>query len=457
MNLFTQQIAWVNGQGTVQLQIDGTLLQPSVTGVIALENAQFLAQALPEPLTNVSGTLIFDRDRLRIGTTAPDRPLTGQFSKGRVSAQGVIPIFSELEANDRDVNTPVAIALNDIALNLKGLYQGGVSGGVAVRGTALSPTIGGEIRLADGQVLLPDTSVATPPPGGTIGSASGQPQPDSSVEFKNLRLVLGDRVRVTRAPIINFLARGELLVNGSLNDLQPDGTIRLTTGQVNLFTTQFVLERGYPQTATFTAAQGLDPVLNVRLIASVPEVTRSRISSTTTSSEITDDSVLATSLGSLQTIRIQAKATGAASQLFENLELTSSPSRSQNEIVALIGGGFVNTLGRGDSTLGIANLAGSALLTNIQGLLGNALGFGEFRLFPTVTNDEARRSSTLGLGAEISIDITRSFSASALKVLTSDQPTQFGVRYRLNDRLLLRGSTDFTGDNRAVVEYETRF
>lgn len=451
LNLLTQQVAWVDGKGVVQLQVGGTLLQPIVTGTASLENAKLLAQALPEPITGVTGTLQFERDRVRVQT------LQGQFSKGQVAAQGVIPIFFPLSETDPDQTNPLSVSLSQIALNFKGLYQGGVSGGVNVRGTVLNPQLGGEIQLADGQVLLPDTSASPSQGAVTASGGTGQTESAQSVEFNNLRLVLGDRVRVTRAPIINFLARGELLVNGSLNDLKPEGTIRLATGQVNVFTTQFVLARGYPQTAKFIPTQGLDPTLDVRLIASVPEVTRSRISTATVSSEIDDNSLLATSLGSLQTIRIQARATGPASQLFENLELTSSPSRSQNEIVALIGGGFVNTLGRGDSTVGIANLAGSALLTNIQGLLGNALGFAEFRLFPTVINDENRRNSTLGLGAEISVDLTRSLSASALKVLTSDQPTQLGIRYRVNDRLLLRGSTDFSGDTRAVFEYETRF
>jgi translocation and assembly module TamB len=44
-----------------------------------------------------------------------------------------------------------------------------------------------------------------------------------------------------------------------------------------------------------------------------------------------------------------------------------------------------------------------------------------------------------------------------LKVLTSNEPTQFGIRYRFNDQILLRGSSDFSGDSRAVVEYEARF
>jgi translocation and assembly module TamB len=44
-----------------------------------------------------------------------------------------------------------------------------------------------------------------------------------------------------------------------------------------------------------------------------------------------------------------------------------------------------------------------------------------------------------------------------LKELTTDQPLQYSLRYRLNDQLLLRGSTDLSGDSRAVLEYDKRF
>jgi translocation and assembly module TamB len=60
---------------------------------------------------------------------------------------------------------------------------------------------------------------------------------------------------------------------------------------------------------------------------------------------------------------------GVASQLSDSLELTSTPARSKTEIVALLGGSFVDTLGRGDSTLGLVNLAGSALLGTCKTLL----------------------------------------------------------------------------------------
>ncbi|NEQ26273.1 MAG: translocation/assembly module TamB, partial [Microcoleus sp. SIO2G3] len=256
-------------------------------------------------------------------------------------------------------------------------------------------------------------------------------------------------------------ARGDLTINGSLDsfqDLEAEGQIRLLGGQVNLFTTQFNLDRRFEQTATFERNQGLDPELNITLVTSVPEVTSlpTTITSVTpyASSEI--NAIPATEFGSLQTVRVQARVTGRASQLGRNLELTSSPGRSQNEIIALIGGGFVDTLGRGDATLAIANLAGSALLTRVQNFIGNTLGLSEFRLFPaTITNNEGQ--ANFGLAAELGVDITPSVSASILQFLTVPEPTQVGLRYRLNDQFQLRGSTNFSDESRVVLEYNQRF
>ncbi len=449
LNLLTNNlVVWENGKGQVDLKVSGKADQPIVEGRIDIADATIQARAIPGKLTGVTGNLKFDADRLLIRDQ-----LTAQFSQGEVVVSGGIPIFSPVPANPQDPTSFLQVNLNKIALRLKGIYQGGVGGNIQVMGTALAPVIGGEIRLQDGQVLLADQP-ETP--------TAEDLQNQSPVQFQNLALRLGDRVRVTRQPILNFLASGDLTINGSLSDLQPQGTIRLNAGQVNLFTTQFNLLRGYPQTAEFVASQGLDPNLDIRLIASLPETTGGRLPNSTLSSEISDSLTPTTRFGGVQTVRVQARAQGPASQLFDNLELTSSPARNRAEILALLGGGFVATLGRGDSTLGIANLAGSALLTNIQTVIGNALGLSEFRLFPTLTQETSSRgsrgsASSLGLAAEAAIDITPTISLSALKILTSDDPTQFGLRYRLNENFLVRSSSDFSGDSRAVVEYEARF
>jgi translocation and assembly module TamB len=470
ISLFTDQVSWVGGQGNVDINVRASLfpLAASVNGDITLKNAELASRAFPEKpgktleketLTGINGRVTFANDRILVAGLNPNEEFVGQFSKGKIVAKGVLPLLVAFSERDPDVGKGLDVALKNIALTFKGLYQGGVDGDISVKGSAMAPRIGGEVRLSNGRVLLADTlpgADASGDPGAEVGNSA------TGFQFSDLKITLGNNLRIVKAPIINFVARGNLLVNGGdLNHLKlgaPEGsTIELLSGQVNLFTTQFVLARGYRHRAVFKPELGPDPILDVRLISSVPEVSRSRVATNTMASEVNDGPLFATNLGSLQTVRIQAKVSGVASQLFQNLELTSSPGRTRNEIFGLIGGGFINTLGKGDSSLGIANLAGSAVLTNIQGFIGNALGLSEFRLFPTITTDEDKQSSTLGLAAEVGFDITPAFSASILRVLTAGQGTQFGLRYRINDSYLFRGSTDFAGENRAVLEYETRF
>ena len=459
--LTRRQVEWVSGIGQVQLEVGGTLREPVPTGFATVQNATLRAQLLQgQPLTNVNGTIRFERDRLIISR---EEPLQGQYSQGQVVLGGVLPITSPLSPNDPDARNPLTVTLNQLALNLRGLYQGQANGNVAITGTALNPdnppTIGGSVELTNGRVFLSQAGDRGTP--GAGGSGTGGDR-NTIPEFNNLLLTLGRGVEVAQPPILSFQARGNLTINGSLNDIQPDGIIRLERGQVNLFAAQFNLARSYNHTAEFTPDRKLDPLLNVRLTTTVPEITRSRLPSTNVASEISEE--LSTDAGALRTVRIQATVIGPASQITDNLELTSNPPRSREEIVSLIGGGFIQTLGQGtDGTLGLANLAGSVILPGLQSTIssiGQAIGLSELRIFPTaVTSERARdqNNSTLGLAAEAGIDITNNLSASILRILTSNQPTQFNLRYRINNEILLRGSTDFSGDTRAVIEFERRF
>jgi translocation and assembly module TamB len=466
LNLLNQPVTWEGGQGSVRLDVDGTLrqtpsgldLRPLATGEAIFENARFGAQVLPEPLTNVNGRVLFDRDRIIVEN------LEGQFSRGQVVAAGVLPILAPLQTEDPDVVRPLTITLSGLTLNLKGLYNGGINGAIALTGTALAPRIGGDIILSNGRVSLPDTTDVQ-----TISTTSATAFPEfggivAPPQFDDLQITLGDRLLLTRAPLLNFVATGDLFINGTLDDIRPQGTIRLRSGQVSIFTSQFNLNRRHRNIAEFRPNQGLDPILDVRLITSVLEETRSPISSGSpfALSEVAD--VSPNDFGELQTIRVEASVVGPASELFNNIELRSSPPRSQNELIALLGGGFVDTLGRGDSALAIANLAGSALFTGIQTLLSNTLGISDFRLFPTTILEDDREGSgsdrtgaTLALAAELGFDLTDNLSVSILQLLTVQEETQFNVRYRLNDQFLIRGSTNFSDENRAVLEYEIRF
>ncbi|MEH1828164.1 MAG: translocation/assembly module TamB domain-containing protein, partial [Nostoc sp.] len=456
LNALTNQVIFEKGEGEVDLKVRGTLQKPQVDGIATVNNATFSAQALPGKLRRVTGRVLFNFDRISVEN------LQGRFSRGKVEAAGEISIFNNENVT---INNPLTVNLDQLALNLKGLYQGGASGNLQITGSALNPMIGGRVNLFDGQVLLAEsTDATTSANNSSLGvsptKADKQSKPEigngtgnANARFNNLDLELGKNVQITRAPILSFRATGNLIVNGSINQPIPDGTIQLEQGGVNLFTTQFNLARGYKHTATFSPSQPRDPNLDIRLFAKVLDVTQSN----------DFGRVNATGLSALESVRVEATINGLASKLNENLELTSSPSRSQTEIVALLGGGFVDTQGRADSTLGLINIAGSAVFNNFQSAfnqIGSTFGLSELRIFPTVIseNPEAGRSnSTLELAAEAGVDISSKISVSSIKILTTNDPFQWGVNYRINDQFRVRASTNLTDDSRAVVEYQNRF
>jgi translocation and assembly module TamB len=468
LNLLTDQVNWIKGEGKVDVDIAGTFNQPLITGNVTINNATFQAQALPQPLTDVTGTLQFNRDILNVEN------LQGQYNQGQLTAAGILPIF----APQQGINNPLTLSLNQLTLNVQELYQGGVDGTVVIKGTALNPEIGGEIQLANGQVSLAEqtsqpsqqkddgintqinsnineiNNTSTIPNNTPITENKTTARPP--IKLAGLQLILGDNISVVRQPLLNFQAKGDLTVNGTLAKPVPEGVIRLTGGRVNLFTTQFVLDRGYEQTATFIPSQGLDPTLDVRLTAIVPEVGNTRQPISPLSSEISE--VPASSFGTVRSVRVQARANGPASKLQDNLELTSDPRRSQPEIVSLIGGTFVNAFNQGGG-LGLISSAGSSLLSPVQGAisaLGESIGLRELRLYPTVVTNQ-KSVSVLGLAGEAAFDINRNFSLSLSRVFVGDEPFRYNLLYRVNDEVLVRGSSDLSGDSRALVEYESRF
>ncbi len=450
LNLFTNQVAFENGEGEVDLKVRGTRQQPEVTGIATVNNATFSAQALPGKLTDVTGQVNFNFDSIFVES------LQGKFSQGKIEAAGAIPIFNNGQTN---IENPLTVNAEQLALNLKGLYQGGASGNLQITGSALNPLVGGKVNLFNGQVLLAESTNASTVGDRNLGVAPIKANKQDKTEnndaiarFNDLEIELGKNVEVTRPPILSFQATGNLTVNGSFADPIPDGTIRLKQGGVNLFTTQFKLANS-KNTATFRSNQPRDPILDVQLFAKVVDVVQNTDLSRSTTA----------GLGALESVRVEATVKGPASKLNENLELTSSPSRSQTEIVALLGGGFIDTEGRGDSTLGLINIAGSAVFNNFQSAfnqIGSAFGLSEFRIFPTVISDNpeaGKSSSTLELAAEAGVDLSPKVSVSSIKILTADDPFQWGINYRINNQVRVRASTNLEDDSRAVVEYQTRF
>jgi translocation and assembly module TamB len=67
-------------------------------------------------------------------TVSEVETVQGQFSGGTVTAAGTIPISQPAPQEN-----PLTVNIGELALNLKGLYNGRVQGDVNVTGTALAP------------------------------------------------------------------------------------------------------------------------------------------------------------------------------------------------------------------------------------------------------------------------------------------------------------------------------
>jgi translocation and assembly module TamB len=462
--LSKQQLHWIDGQGKVALKIDGKM-KPSgaletltASGTANITKARIQSVALPEPLTDVNGEIIFDFDRVDV------QKLTGKFNRGRVAISGMIPISDSFTIpTDRQLG----IQMDGIAVDLPQKYKGDVNGKIKILGTALDPILTGDVQLSNGQVFLPETAGATASSLDIAPTVAAEAPASSTraVRLRNLQLTIGDNLQITRAPLLNFIATGKIDLDGTVDNPRPFGQVKLQKGSVNLFTTQFRLTSD-PQTADFFPTLGTDPVLNLRLYARTLEsnssifAQRSAIARTSSNGEIDRPAdFYTTSLGSVQTVQVEARVAGLASQITQRLELTSTPARTQPEIVLLLGGALAERLtSGGDIGLGIISLASSNLLNSLQDRIGDVLSLSDFRLFPTITKDANTNSnSTFGIAAEIGTNITPKVSTSVFKILTNGESPYYSIRYRINDQFLLRGSTNLFGENRAVLEFEQRF
>jgi translocation and assembly module TamB len=106
----------------------------------------------------------------------------------------------------------------------------------------------------------------------------------------------------------------------------------------------------------------------------------------------------------------------------------------------------------------VASVASSSLLNSIQDRISDLFSLSDFRLFPTIIKDSrTSNNSTLGIAAEVGTDITPKISTSVFKILSNSESPYYSLRYRVNDQILLRGSTNLFGENRALIEFEQRF
>ena len=99
-------------------------------------------------------------------------------------------------------------------------------------------------------------------------------------------------------------------------------------------------------------------------------------------------------------------------------------------------------------------MASTALFTNIEQDIIEGTGLSEFRIFPAnIPNSGSERANSLGWGLEVGIDLTDKVGAS----VTILEATELSLDYQINNKIRLRGNSNFDENAVLSIQYETRF
>lgn len=246
----------ITSSGHVDFAVDagGTVKQPNLAGQVKFTNVAIALGDLPNGLSQMNGTLVFDQDRLTV------KQLTAVTGGGRLQLGGSITynqgIYGDLTATGKDIRIryPQGVSsMADAKLRLQGTETNLLlSGNVLVTRFAISPNL----DLA------------------SLKSASAPgPLPDPNSASNHVRL----DVHIASAPELNFqnsfakLAGDvDLRVRGTVAEPSLLGHISITDGSATFAGTTYQLNRGE---IYFSNPIHIDPVIDLDATAQVTDYT----------------------------------------------------------------------------------------------------------------------------------------------------------------------------------------
>ena len=226
--------------------------------------------------------------------------------------------------------------------------------------------------------------------------------------------------------------------------------------------------------AVFTPSLGLVPYVDIAMQARVSDTV-----SAGTSDQITSANLFASNgtgsatpaVGQLRLVKVMVQATGPANRLGDsnNLVLRSSPPMSEQQLLGLIGGNSLASLG-GTGGAALATMLSQSLLSPVLGTLTDAMGQRlQVAIFPTYVNPEVksekertsgRVSPTLTVVTEFGVALTDRFNLSVLMAPNTtdvDVPPQGTVSYRLTPTTSVSAAMDANGTWQSQLQVFFRF
>jgi translocation and assembly module TamB len=400
-----------NGRADVNVSVQGTMVQPRVTGSATVRDASANYGEFPLGLSKVSGSLVFDKSRLLFDQ------VTAQAGGGQLTLSGSVS-YGE---------GPVRYQVTATTSTLRIRYPAGMSwlagGTIELSGTSTGALVSGRVqvqRLLFGQGV----DVASFFAAGTTPSA-----PSTSPFLQHFAFDVqgvttpGARIEWSGAHVE---MEGDVRLRGTWDRPVLLGDIHLLGGEMPFRGNNFELTRG---DINFANPFRLDPVLNIEATSTISQY------------QVTID------------------FTGPSSHLSMNYR--SDPPLPDTDIVALLALGSPGEESGLRSEPGAAqNYGATALLseaisTGVGGRIEQLFGISSFRVDPFVagTATESNAAARVTIQEQLTKDISITYSTNA----SSSQYQMIQVSYAIQRGISIEFLRDINGTYGMDVKFVKHF
>ena len=264
------QLQWQAGSIDLQLLIRGTLASPLANGFLRVRDGAVVVA--DQAIDGVEATAFFDFEQLQLES------FSARSGEGRLEGKGSLALSQERNEPGLNFARSRHFPLRpDARCRLMARL---------LQGSLLKPALGGELKLSDGSITVSAAELSSGgSPGRPVNTAMPEldwdfqqpvvvrgPQMESAdaaalrsrvpnfgpLEFRNLRLGLGPKLRIASPPVADFQTSGLLTLNGPAGpDVRLSGVVKLLKGRVSLLTNVLKLDSSNANVAIFTPSLGL--------------------------------------------------------------------------------------------------------------------------------------------------------------------------------------------------------
>jgi outer membrane protein assembly factor BamA/autotransporter translocation and assembly factor TamB len=404
--------ASLTGLADVDVTASGPFRSPQAQGTIKIRDGTLRERDIRQPLTGINALVTVDERTIRLtdGTaTLGGGPVTMQ-GTARLDGLSVSDVDVTLKATAVGLRYPVGGKGGGVRQILSDL-KARVNADLTLTGKPgdflLAGSVAVERSLYDTDIFFEDTLLApSVPPGGEQASTLLQ-----SIGL-NLAVVTTNPF-IVRNNLAQIEAEGGLSVRGDMANPSPFGRFDiLPGGKIFLQTREFAVEDGYLMYTGTT-----DPAVNVRATTVIKDPA--------------------------QDVEVTVVVSGAMPQI--SLDLSSTPSLSQQEIASLV------ATGRSDATVAsdgwiVGEQAGALLLGRFtravsKQLLG--LGFDQVDIQPELLAREGNPSARFTFGKQLTSNLRLIYSNGLSNPEEQYYEAQFG--FRLGQQITFKLQRQFDG------------